>query len=96
MPSINADEAVKVGDMTVLAAENLETVCRHLDVVSGISQNQEHLLSPVTLPSQPQVMQYAYDLADVKGSIMHAEHLRLQRLAVIRYYLQDLQGRGRL
>lgn len=30
MPSINADEAVKVGDMTVLAAENLETVCRHL------------------------------------------------------------------
>ncbi|OAU96034.1 YifB family Mg chelatase-like AAA ATPase [Moraxella catarrhalis] len=67
MPSMNACEAVKVGDMTVLAADHLVAVCRHLDVVSGISQNQADILPSATLPDQPQVTQYAYDLADVKG-----------------------------
>lgn len=65
-PSANADEAAKTGGLTVLAADSLAAVCRHLDVVSGINNNQADLL-PAAAPVQSQTVVYALDLADVKG-----------------------------
>lgn len=63
----NADEAAKVGGVEVLAAHNLQAVCRHLDVISGISQNQLDLLAVHQAPIYHKKVQYAFDLSDVKG-----------------------------
>ncbi|MFB6348008.1 YifB family Mg chelatase-like AAA ATPase [Moraxella sp. ZJ142] len=66
-PVANANEAVKVGDISVLAADSLAAVCRHLDVVSGLNNNPADLLPVATMPTAEQTVAYALDLADVKG-----------------------------
>lgn len=66
-PTANADEAAKTGGLRVLAADSLAAVCRHLDVISGINNNQADLLPAAMAPSQEQTVVYALDLADVKG-----------------------------
>ncbi|OOR89380.1 ATP-dependent protease [Moraxella caviae] len=67
VPKENAIEAAKVAGVTVLAAETLEQVCRHLDVVSGISNDKSQLLPVITHTPDAKPHSYALDLADVKG-----------------------------
>lgn len=66
-PAANADEAAKTGGLTVLAAQSLAAVCRHLDVISGANNNQTDLLPVASAPTHSQGVVYAQDLADVKG-----------------------------
>ncbi|OOS07843.1 magnesium chelatase family protein [Moraxella cuniculi DSM 21768] len=67
VPTTNAEEAVKAGGVTVLAAQSLEAVCRHLEVVSGASSNQADLLPAATAAVHNLAVEYVLDLADVKG-----------------------------
>lgn len=67
VPMDNADEAARVLGVTVLGACDLQSVCRHLNVVSGISQNQDDLLPPVQPQHGVSDVVYKLDLADVKG-----------------------------
>ncbi|OOS25503.1 YifB family Mg chelatase-like AAA ATPase [Moraxella pluranimalium] len=67
VPTANAIEAAKVGGITVLSADTLASVCRHLDVVCGVNRNQADLLSIAPTPECGEVVSYQQDLADVKG-----------------------------
>ena len=67
VPKDNAQEAVRVTGVTVLAAENLAQVCRHLDVVSGVNRNESERLSPVVPSIETQAPKRQLDLSDVKG-----------------------------
>ncbi|WFF38930.1 YifB family Mg chelatase-like AAA ATPase [Moraxella nasibovis] len=67
VPKANADEAARVVGVTVLGADDLQAVCRHLDVVSGISQNQADLLTPTVSATAQAEVAYPLDLSDIKG-----------------------------
>ncbi len=67
IPKDNAQEAVKVAGVTVLAADSLMQVCRHLDVVSGASGNEADRLLPVVPTNEMYALAYTPDLSDVKG-----------------------------
>ncbi|WP_294033759.1 YifB family Mg chelatase-like AAA ATPase [uncultured Moraxella sp.] len=67
VPTSNAIEAAKVGGITVLSADTLASVCRHLDVVCGVNRNQADLLPIAPTPECGEVVSYQQDLADVKG-----------------------------
>ncbi len=67
VPTANAIEAAKVGGITVLSADTLSSVCRHLDVVCGVNRNQADLLPVAPTPDCSEVVSYTQDLADVKG-----------------------------
>lgn len=67
VPTANAIEATKVGGITVLSADTLSSVCRHLDVVCGVNRNQADLLPIAPTPDCSEVVSYTQDLADVKG-----------------------------
>ncbi len=67
VPLDNANEAVKVAGVKVLGARDLASVCRHLDVVSGVSKNQEDLLPQFVATDVPRGTDYPLDLSDVKG-----------------------------
>lgn len=67
VPKANAEEAARVLGVAVLGADNLQAVCRHLDVVSGVSQNQSDVILPtVRTITQAQMNGYP-DLSDIKG-----------------------------
>lgn len=59
IPQQNANEAVKVTDITILPANSLKAVCQHL--------NQQQTLLPAKCQVQYQTNHYTIDLADVKG-----------------------------
>ncbi|MDO4441689.1 MAG: YifB family Mg chelatase-like AAA ATPase [Moraxella sp.] len=67
VPKANADEAARVSGVTVLGADSLQAVCRHLDVVSGISREQGDLITPTVVQAGESETIYPLDLADVKG-----------------------------
>ncbi|MFA9486090.1 MULTISPECIES: YifB family Mg chelatase-like AAA ATPase [unclassified Moraxella] len=67
VPKDNAQEATRVSGVVVLGADSLQAVCRHLDVVCGISHEQSDLIAPtIVQPTQDEAV-YPLDLADVKG-----------------------------
>lgn len=67
VPKQNADEASRVAGVTVLGADSLSMVCRHLDVVSGVSSNQADLIAPAKQTQAVNQTAYKFDLSDVKG-----------------------------
>lgn len=66
VPKPNAQEAMQVMDITVLGADTLTQVCRHLNAVCGIG-NADDKLTPTPKPAKKALPVYALDLADVKG-----------------------------
>lgn len=71
VPSSNGDEASRVKGVTVLAANNLQAVCNHLQAVHGgisFGSNSADVVLQPTVPSVPQRQSsYKVDLSDVKG-----------------------------
>lgn len=67
VPKANAQEAARVSGVTVLGVDSLQALCRHLDVIGGISQNQADLIAPTTLDNHHVEATYQLDLSDVKG-----------------------------
>lgn len=67
VPWQNADEAAKVAGVNVLGAKDLASVCRHLDVVSGVSKNETDRLPLCVASCTTSVVAYDLDLSDVKG-----------------------------
>lgn len=67
VPVENGEQAAKVAGVTVLAATDLASVCRHLEVVSGVSCNEADRLSPIKGSMDKKETTYPLDLSDVKG-----------------------------
>lgn len=67
LPKENAAEAARVAGVKVIGADSLTAVCRHLDVVSGVSNNQADLIAISESVSTTAQASYKLDLSDVKG-----------------------------
>lgn len=67
LPKENAAEAARVAGVKVIGADSLTAVCRHLDVVSGVSNNQADLIALSESVSTTARTSYKLDLSDVKG-----------------------------
>lgn len=67
LPKENAEEAARVAGISVLGADSLVAVCRHLEVVSGVSTNQADLIAPSKAVQAVAKTNYKLDLSDVKG-----------------------------
>lgn len=67
LPKENAAEAARVAGVKVIGADSLAAVCRHLDVVSGVSNNQADLIALSESVSTTAQASYKLDLSDVKG-----------------------------
>lgn len=71
VPKANGTEASRVSDITVLAADNLQAVCQHLQAVFAPlhDDNHNHRLHPVIAKPISQAQHHQPDLADVKGQL---------------------------
>lgn len=66
-PAQSAHDAAKVQELTVLGANSLMAVCRHLDSIGGILPKDGNTLAQAINHSKEVATQYKLDLADVKG-----------------------------
>ncbi len=76
VPTGNATEAAKIAGVTVLAADNLAQVCRHLDYVAGVGRKEDALL-PTQAQNPSNQVTYSYDLSDVKGQFFARRALEI-------------------
>ncbi len=66
VPNLNGAEASRVEGITVLVAQNLRSVCNHLQALAYPNEKHEQLQTVAPSPAQ-QHTGYKVDLADVKG-----------------------------
>lgn len=76
VPTGNAQQAVKIAGVTVLAADNLTQVCRHLDYVAGMGKIED-ALTPIIAEARHHTTHYPDDLADVKGQFFARRALEI-------------------